>query len=115
MISVKYQKYIDDISKISEIFWRFFQNIDGPYFDFLTIDLMVQIGFCFDPIIHISSTFLKASNGYFFYPTIDFKAKLDLTVHFQLIYDDPTVRFQSKLNPMVIMKSQLSFYNPSLF
>ena len=75
MLSVKYRRYIGDIDKITEIFWRFFQNIHGLDFDFLTSDLTAQIGSCFDPTFHISSTFLKASNDYFFYLTIDFKSK----------------------------------------
>ena len=74
-MSVKYRRYIDDIGKLSEIFWRFFQNIGGLDFDFLTSDLTAQIGFCFDQTVHISSTFLKVSNDYFFYPTVDFKSE----------------------------------------
>ena len=53
----KYQRYIDDIDKISEIFWRFFQHIGGLDFDFLTSDLTARISSYFNPTVHISSTF----------------------------------------------------------
>ena len=75
MISTKYHRYIGNIGKISETFLRFFQNINGLDFDFLTSDLTAQIGSCFNPIVHILSTILKASNYYFFYPTIAFKSE----------------------------------------
>ena len=103
MILVKHRRYIGDINKISEIFWRVFQKIGGIDFDFLTSDLTTQIGSYFDPRVHISSTFEKASNGYFFIQLLILNMKLDLTVHidFQRIYDDLTIRFQPKSNPIV--------------
>ena len=80
---------------------------------FFTSDMTAQIGSCFDPIVYISSNFLKHSTTIFFMQLLILNLKIDLTVHIDLqrIYDDPTVKFQQKSNPTIKIKSQRVFNN----
>ena len=60
---------IGDLSPINR---RFFVDFFGKK----SINLSPQIVLCFLSNVQISSAFLKESNGYIFYPTVDFKSKV---------------------------------------